>query len=358
MIDEELKDDAGLRRWGGHLLKGGLAVLGIYLTWRLVSGIRWADLAARMEGASWPLLALAAAIQLGRYLLWDWRFRLAARQVVPRTPGPHLGFLVLLASAALNLITPTARLIGGLMRARYFAHASSRPFGLMYGVVLYDQVAHHVMMSTCTGLAAVAAALVVGRTGLGFGALAVLVAAILGAIVWLRRSGPFESNPLVRFLARRAEGAEGRSQRFYAHGHEAVGVFVRLLGHTPLWTPVVLLGLGFFLLNILAQWVIFLAIGERVGPLVVLAGVALGNAAGMLTGTPGGIGTTEAAMVASFTAMGMDPVDAAAGSLLYRGLHYAGILAVGLPALLFLELRLSAGRPGPPAGTASQPQEG
>jgi len=75
------------------------------------------------------------------------------------------------------------------------------------------------------------------------------------------------------------------------------------------------------------------------GILLILAGVALGNAAGMLTGTPGGLGTTEAAMVGSFVAMGMNREDALAGTLLYRGLHYVSILGIGLPALLFLELK-------------------
>jgi uncharacterized membrane protein YbhN (UPF0104 family) len=44
-------------------------------------------------------------------------------------------------------------------------------------------------------------------------------------------------------------------------------------------------------------------------------------------------------MVASFTAMGMDRVDAAAGTLLYRALHYVSILGLGVPALLALELK-------------------
>jgi uncharacterized protein (TIRG00374 family) len=105
-----------------------------------------------------------------------------------------------------------------------------------------------------------------------------------------------------------------------------------------------LLGFGFFVLNILAQWFVFHALGVDVNPLVLLAGVALGNAAGMLTGTPGGLGTTEAAMVGSFVMMGMDRVDATAGTLLYRGLHYASILAIGLPSLLFLEFRPGAGK--------------
>ncbi|HVR98651.1 MAG TPA: flippase-like domain-containing protein [Thermoanaerobaculia bacterium] len=331
----------------------GLVVLGIYFTWRLIAGIEWADLAARVAAASWPLLAVATAILLVRFQLWDLRFRLAARRSIGQSPGPAFGFFVLLASSALNLITPSARLIGGLVRARYFAQAVSRPFGEVYGVVLYDQVAHHAAMSTCTWIAVIVVAASIGRVGLSAAALAALVAVVAGLAIWVRRGARSGTNPLVRFLASRAERAEGGAQRFYAHGHEAVEVFLRLLTHGP-HGAAALLGTGFFVMNVVAQWVVFLALGEPVAPLVVLAGVALGNAAGMLTGTPGGIGTTEAAMVASFTALGVDPVEATAGSLLYRGVHYILVLAIGIPSLLLLELRMSRARPLPADEPASE----
>jgi hypothetical protein len=44
--------------------------------------------------------------------------------------------------------------------------------------------------------------------------------------------------------------------------------------------------------------------------------------------------------------MGVDAVVAAAGILLYRGLHYASVLVVGLPALTVLELRPKRGELG------------
>jgi uncharacterized protein (TIRG00374 family) len=332
-----------LKRWGIPALKTALVVLGLYFTWRLIAGIEWSDLASRVAAASWPLLIVATVVLLLRFVFWDWRFRLASRRSIGQSPGPAFGFFVLLASSALNLITPSARLIGGLVRARYFAQAVSRPFGVLYGVVLYDQVAHHAAMSTCTWIAVIVVAASIGRVGLSAAALVALIAVAAGLSVWIRRGGRSGANPLVRFLARRAEQAEGSSQRFYAHGHEAVGVFMRLLTNGPHGAAAVL-GTGVFVGNVVAQWVVFLAIGEQVAPLVVLAGVALGNAAGMLTGTPGGVGTTEAAMVASFTALGMDPVEATAGSLLYRGVHYILVLAIGIPALLTLELRMGRTR--------------
>jgi uncharacterized protein (TIRG00374 family) len=330
-----------LQRWGRLLLKIGITGLALYFTWRLLAGMDWRQLESRMAQASWLWLTPAVLCLLARWAAWDQRFRLAAAHGIGISPTPVLGFFVLMASAALNLITPSARLIGGLMRARYFARSTSRSFGLLYGVVLFDQIAHHAVMTTATCVSLIAAALAAGRPELAAATLAVLVIAAVGLAVWLRRRGASEQNPLVRFLARRAAKAEGRMQRLYAHGHEAVGIFIRLLGDGRLFAKAFLLGIGYVILNVGAQWLICHALGEPVSLLVVFAGVSLGVAAGTLTGTPGGLGTTEAAMVASFTILGVDRVEAAAATLLYRGLHYATVLAVGLPALAVLEMRLA-----------------
>jgi glycosyltransferase 2 family protein len=315
-----------------------LVVAALGLTWRLIAGIHWGDLAARLGTASWPLVVLATLLLAARYAIWDMRFRLAAGRTIGRAPHAVLGFFVLLASAALNLLTPSARLIGGLMRARYFARSTRRPFGLLYGVVLYDQIAHHTVMTLCTWLTLIATAHSLGYHGIAAATLAALLVAGAVLYAWSRRRAFGEDNPIVRLLARRAARQEGRLGRLYAHGQEAVGTFARLLAVPRLQLQSLALGCLFFVVNSLAQWLIFRSIGEPIGLLPVIAVVALGGAAGIMTGTPGGVGTTEAAMVAGFVTLGMDRVDASAGTLLYRGLHYAVVLAVGLPALAVLEL--------------------
>lgn len=339
--------ESPLRIWGVRLLKGTIAALTLYFTWRFLTqgDLEWHRLTERVAEARPSYLALGVGLLLARYLLWDWRFRLATRLAVGSDSGAVLGFFVLLASAALNLITPTARVLGGLMRARYFARANRRPFGFLYGVVLYDQVAHHTVMSVCTWITLIATAYALDRPGSGTLALAALIASGAVLAVWSRRRGPFEQSPLVRFLASRAERSEGRLQKMLAHGHEAVGVFVKLLGVAPLRLQAAILGVTYFLVNAAAQWAMFHAIGAPVDPFVVVAVVALGTAVGTLSGAPGGLGTTELAMLASFKLLGVDEVTAAAGTLLYRGLHYAAVLAIGLPALGLLEWR-GGGRAG------------
>jgi uncharacterized protein (TIRG00374 family) len=355
-IEEPLRESPW-RVWTGRLLKGTIVALTLYFTWRFLThgDLEWSRLAERVAEARAGYVALGVGLLLVRYLIWDWRFRLATRLAVGRDSGLVLGFFVLLASAALNLITPTARVLGGLMRARYFARANHRPFGFLYGVVLYDQVAHHAVMSVCTWITLIGAAFALDRRGLGIAALAALVAtaAVLG--VWSRRQGPFEQSPLVRFLARRAERAGGRLRTMLAHGHEAVGVFVKLLGCAPLRLQAGVLGVIYFLVNAAAQWAMFVAIGAPVDPFVVLSVVALGTAVGTLSGAPGGLGATELAMMASFKMMGVDEVAAAAGTLLYRGLHYAAVLAIGLPALGLLEWR--AGGPTEKDGLSNREKE-
>ncbi len=254
----------------------------------------------------------------------------------------------------MNLLNPAARLLGGPLRARHFARRSGRSFGLFYGIVLYDQLAHQATITLCTVAALAAVALAGGHAAYGWAVFAVLAAAAGGLVLWSRRSGPFAASPLARFLARRAEREDGRLQRLYVHGQEAVSTFVRLLGDRGMNLRAAALGVGLFLANAIAQWLVFRALGEPVAVLPVVAVVALGNAAGMLMGTPGGIGTTEAAMVAAYVALGVDRVSAGAATLLFRGLHYALVIAVGGPALVGFEVKAAWSAAKKPAADAKK----
>ena len=329
---------------------GKLALLGLalWLAWDLLRDLAWDDLAARFEAASRPWLAAALGALALRFVIWDERWRRAIRRVGPLPPR-WLSLSSLLAAAAVNSVTPTARVLGGVVRARHLSRALGEPMGRAYGSVLYDQLAHQVVVGGVTWLSVIAAAAVSGRPRLAAALAAALALAVGAFVLWLRRRRPGNGDgTLARWLADRVAGRDGgeenggetgRLRRLMSHGKEAVGVVRRLLADGRLGAEAVVLGVAFFVVNASAQWMVFEALGAEVGFTVVLAVVALGAMAGVAVGTPGGVGGAEAAMIASFTAFGVGPLDAAAGSLLFRAFHFASILALGAPSLVWLEMR-------------------
>ncbi len=307
----------------------------------LVRDVGWRELIARLRSPRWPVLGFAALCLLGHLYLWGYRWKLAIRRV-DAAPRRRVIYAALATAASVNLVAPFARVLGGLLRARYLARAGSLSLASFYGVVLFDQIAHLVVMSALTGLALVAGAMLLGETGwavaLG-GAVALFVAVFLFWHERLTARGPAW---LAHRLAGRRPG-RGLGERLLERSRETVDMLARLLADRALRLQATLLGLGIFLLSALAQGAVFHALEVRPHPLVVLVTVALGTAAGTLAGTPGGLGAAEAAMIAVLVALRVDRLDAAAAALLYRALYYAVVLVSGLPAAAYLEWRLAPG---------------
>lgn len=299
----------------------------------MLSEISWADLGRRVRTATPALLAIAGVLMLGRFVVWQQRWGLAVARLDERFSARRR-FLALMASVVVNHSTPSVRVFGGIFRARYLARSGTRSFVDHYAAVLFDQIAHHSVVNAVTWLATVG---VLWGRGLRWPA---AVTAVAGAAlaIWLgrRRGGARQS-----IIARADRGAQRLGDRFAAlkaSAGELVHVLVRLLASRSLLASAAAWTLGFVVLNLCAQWLLFRALGAEVGLLTVASVVGLGTLAGAVTGSPGGVGTTEAAMTAGFVAVGVDAVDATAATLLYRGMHYALVLALGLPCLAYLEL--------------------
>jgi uncharacterized protein (TIRG00374 family) len=248
------------------------------------------------------------------------------------------------AAATVNSVIPTVGVVGGVLRGRWIGRAVGLSLGRAYGSVLYDQVAHQVVMTAVTVVALVGALVVTGRPTLAAVLAGTAVAVAAGAGLWLRRRRGGHRELIRRLAAallrRAAEG--GALERLVAHGRDSLEVVIALLADVRLRWWSVALGSVFFVVNAGAQWLVFLALGERVSLWVVLAVVALGAAAGIALGTPGGLGAAEATMIAGFAALGVDRLDATAAALLFRALHFLTVLGLGVPSLVWLEM-------GPPA---------
>jgi uncharacterized protein (TIRG00374 family) len=317
-------------------------VLGVavYLVHHLVAAVGWSDLAARLRGARPAGLALAAGCVVLHLWLWGYRWKVAIRRVDAR-PRRRVIFAALAAAASVNLVAPFARVLGGLLRARYLSRAGSHSLAAFYGVVLFDQIAHIVVMAVLTGAALVSGLWLLGRWGWAL-ALGLLLAALLATFFfWEERLTARGPQWLARWLESRAQQHRGLRRAALARGHETLRMLAGLLADRRLRGQATLLGVAIFLASALAQGAVFAALGERPGALVVMVTVALGTAAGTLAGTPGGLGATEAAMIALYVALDVDRLDAAAAALAYRAVYYGVVFATGLPSAAILEWRLA-----------------
>ena len=339
-MTEPLKSRSSPRAAWTRRIVGLLVFAGaVYLVHRLVAEVGWGEVGERLAEARLPVLALAVACLLGQLSTWAVRQRLAIRRILATPPGWTI-FLAMVATAAANFLLPFARLVGGLLRARYLSRTSA-PLAqkrIYYGAVLFDQVVHFLVMGAVTVVGLVGGALALGRPALAAGIAAGAVVLVVVAALWIRRRVGAAGGGLVRFLERRAERREGPLGRLLAGSGTAAGVFFRLARDRALWIRTAALGAAVFAFVAGAQWTVFRAVGTEVHPLLVVGTVALGLSAGVLLGTPGGLGTTEATMIALYGVFGVDRVDAASAVLLFRGLQFAVVLGLGLPSMAVLEV--------------------
>lgn len=338
MTDRPIEPPSRKAAWTQRLLGLVVLVAAFYLVHRLVAEVGWTEVRQRLVQARWPVVAAAVACLGGQLSLWAARQRLSIRRITETPPGWAV-FLALVATAAANFLLPFARLLGGLLRARYLSRTSAPlvPKRIFYAAVLFDQAVHFLVMGTLTVAGLVGGALVLGRPRLAAGVLAGVAVALGGVYLWFRTRFGLRRGGVVRFLERRAERREGLVGRLLAGSETAARIFLRLVRSRSLWLKTTALGIALFVCLASAQWLIFHSLGTAVNPWVVVATVTLGLSAGVLLGTPGGLGTAEATMIALYGAFGVDRVDAASAVLLFRGLQFAVVLGLGLPSMAVLE---------------------
>ena len=315
-----------------------IATLGVALAWRLVQSLSWAQLEERIRQAQPALLAAAIVLLLTRWYFWQARWgRSLARA------GLHGSVLrrsaALMASVFINHVA--LRFFGGVLRARYMAAGRAEDFPRQYGIVLFDQLMHQTATTVFTWLAIAYVFFFLGYTGWGWTALVTLIALLAAIPLVIGRKG------WLRQMAARAAERAARSKRLHGllhHGSAIPRVMAKLVASAPHVTQAAVLTWLFIAANVLAQWLLFRSIGADVPLLVVASVLGIGSVIGTLTGLPGGLGPMEAALIGGYDLMGVGRLEAVAGTLLYRGLHYILVLALGLPSLITVELGLERAR--------------
>ncbi|WP_374407568.1 YbhN family protein [Hydrogenophaga sp.] len=292
------------------------------ITVAYLSALLWLDSTRgvfRDAGALWPVLPLMAGVSLlsyaFRFARWHWLLRRAGHRV-----ALSYGFLAYLCGFA---FTATPGKVGELVRIRYLQPKGVPPWRTLAAFVFeraFDLVVLVVLTSLALGRSEVFASVttVIGAFLLVLAWLALHPVHLVRVTAWLRRFGWRRLSRLVRMLR---DGLTGSVRWF-----NPLDVGVSLACGFIAWG---LSAMSFaFLLQQLGVTVPLLA-AAAIYPLAMLAG-----AVSMI---PGGLASTEAAIVVLVVAHGAAPATAALAAVGIRLATLWFAILCGLVAVIALE---------------------
>ena len=303
---------------------------------RWLSALSWDQVGERLLLADPVWVGVSVLFLLARFATWDQRWRLALARA-DSLPTRLRSFFALQAAVLVNHVTPAARVLGGLVRARYVERGVDQTFGHVYGAVLFDVVAHQVMIVIVTGLSGLGLLWISGHEIIALSGLVLMLLLAAGG-TYLAAVPAGRTERLGEWVAARSRRRSRGVGIVMSQGGEAVRVLGTLFRRPRLRRWAVLLGLLLFLFQASAQTAVYRSLGLQVSFVAVFVAVAIGNVSGGISGIPGGLGAAEAGMIFSYQLLGVTGVEAVAGTLLFRGLHYATVAALGVPAVVAFEV--------------------
>ncbi len=325
------------------LLQVAIVLLCVAAVWWTVRGMGVDRVfAVALEADPWWLAASLIPIAL-RFVIWSYKWR---RMLLRATPIAHRPvMLAILSGAFINLVTPTAKLGGGIVRSLYIHRITGLRKSVAYGWSLADQLTNSLGNALLFAALALSAAFALRDPAIRFplfaaGGLTVFLVYLylrgrrrLWDLVqspkWLRRVRKWTPEKLKR--SNPESTAAGEDKGFAAR------VLEPLLG--PDSSPAqagsdLLLAACSFAALCIANAMVFKALGSDASILTIANAVILGYFAGTAVGTMGGIGATEFFLIQLYTYVGVDPALATAATLLHRTSYYGATLIFGGGAVL------------------------
>ncbi len=333
------------RRAGLPWLRGAftllVSALAAWFLVRVISDVGLGSLTARLGGAAVALVLLCALATAARFAVTGWRWEILARTEAP--VGLRRILTILMAGNLVSLVTPAVRIAGPILRAHYLSSETGRPRARFYGTIVADQTSNFSIYGVVTALAGVAIgarADAVVSAGLGVGVLAALVGGLSLASRGLARLASGRPS-LLAGLLRRGAGWKGgsalvRAADWWEHLIRALARSVAAGG--AWWSSLALSALA-YALSMAAQAACFAAVGRPVALADVAFGIAAAGFLQVAAAAPGGPGVTEASLIASFIALGVDKESATAGTLLARLVNYAVLIPWGGACFVALQRR-------------------
>ncbi len=349
-----------------------------WLFWLAVAGFVWflasrlgdlRQLVAVLSTGRWPWIVLAAASQLGYFVLFAWMFQVAfstvgvearVRELVP----------VVLGAVFVNTLAPSGGTAGmALYTDNAIRHGQSGARAaagallatvidfFAFAVVLLAGMAHLFSHSQLHTVEVVAAALLTLVSAVQVGALVLALghpASLVRALRWTQRA----IERLLRLLRRptslRADWADATAAQLA----DAARIFRT---HPARIAKSFLIGVASNAISISTLYFLFAAFNQPISLGVLVSGYAMAILFLNVSPVPQGIGVVEGLMTLVLTSLGLSSASALAVTLAFRGMSLWVPIVLGFLLLRFVplfsaappqELR-AAGRAMRPASTSS-----
>jgi uncharacterized membrane protein YbhN (UPF0104 family) len=311
-----------------------------------------------LRTVAWPWIAAIVLLTAARYGVSAWRLAALSRRLWPVPWWPYVT-MVLASQLVVTIAAPGLRVGATYLRA----HLAGRRFGGGTARHLGPNVLDQLLLGVSWLLVALALvpveALSQGRSplsGAGLGLLAAAAGVTVAFALFLR-----SRERLAAWLAKPRPGWRGRVALGGAKTLEGAGT----LASDP---AALVIGLGggiaFVLLAGVVQLAALHAVGYPISPWLAILAATVGITAGSASGSPGGLGVTEATQVAFLQSQGVPGEAAAASVLLLRGVYYGFVIVSGTVAMAWeawhgrLEGLLGGLRPDPAEAASESAENG
>ncbi|WP_456473936.1 flippase-like domain-containing protein [Candidatus Pyrohabitans sp.] len=311
--------------------------------------ISWREALALASGARYEFIALAIGITIARFLLWSFKWLLLIKSIAGDVRFSRI-FVILLAGLFVSTSTPGANVGGEPLRAYYLAREAGIKKSAAMATVMMDKAGNYTAFFTFS-LASIFMLWLFLEIPpvlkfLGEVLLLVLVLAAISS-TYLRRSDAAQARvlrfvyhlPPLEMLRRRFSSYAAFESFVSARFELFLCTFRELTTQRRALVANLLLSFAIWLTSYLKTYLVFLALGVNVSLLLITAVKTVAILVGMASLLPGGVGATEATMVALFAGAGVSGSAALAGILLSRAIYYFFAIGLGYASLLWLRLR-------------------
>lgn len=316
-----------------------LAIIGIGILAAMVIYIGPAKIASAVELANPWYLALAVAIQFAIYGLWTQRWSITVNSVNIDIKKRHL-LPMLMVGLAINNITPSARGGGEPVRGYILSKYSKISFEKSFATVIADRGLDTFPFMVLAVITIISVVLFMSLSLLVVFGLIIAVVALLILFfiaVYMSLNKEFGKKATLWLVGVIKRISRKEHSKLETNALTAIRGFQNSMRTMVKDRHVLMYGLPLsfviWFFEISRVYIVFLAFGVNVSPVVIAEVFIISTLLGMIPLLPGGLGAVDGVMIILFSAAGVPPSISAAATIVERLISFWMTTIIGTAIL-------------------------